>query len=159
MGNTMIDLITPYWEQFVTIHALGKTLGIIYVAYLVGAIAILGILRSIHKYAAGDSIGKPTHSAWTLRFIDWRMVKAGWSSRSDFLDDNLDPIPVGFNLLGLLLDVGIIGAILGLSLLIWPVILLVAITFGPLQWCRNRNIRKKEFIDKLKGTVRGTEAR
>lgn len=156
----MIDLITSYWEQFVTIYALGKTFGIVAVPCLLGAIFIFHILRFIYKYAAGDSIGKPTHSAWTLRFLDWLMVKAEWSNKTEFLDDELKPIPVGFNLLGIPFDVVITGIIFGISLLIWPGILLIAITFGPLQWCRNRNMRKKEFIAKLKGTeVRGTEAR
>lgn len=151
----MTDLITPYWEQFVTIYTLGKTFGIIVVAYLAGAIFIFCMLRSIYKYASGDPIGKPTHSSWMLRFIDWNMVRVGWSSRSDFLDDNLDPIPIGHNLLGIPFDVGIIGVILALSLLVWPFMLLITITFGPLQWCRNRNIRKKEFIAKLKGVEAG----
>lgn len=153
----MIELITPYWEQFVTIYILGKTLGITYVAYLLVAIFIFDILRSIYKYAAGDSVGKPTHSSLILRFFDWLIAKTG--EESDFLDDSHKPIPIGFNLLGIPFDVGITGLILGLSLLIWPVVLLVIITFGPLQLCRNRNMRKREFVAKLKGTVRGTEER
>jgi len=151
MENTMTDLMTSYWDQFETIYDLVRITGFGYLKYLLSAIFIFGILRVIYKYAAGDSIGKPTHSAWILRFIDWCMIKAGRSSETEFLDDELKPIPFGFNLLGILFDAGITGVLFVISLLIWPVILLVTITFGPLQWCRNRNIRKKEFIAKLKG--------
>ena len=150
--HIITDLITSFWEQFVTIYALGKTFGIVGGPYLLCAIVIFDILRFIYKYAAGDSIGKPTHSAWILRFLDWFFVKAGWENETEFLDDKLEPIPVGFNLLGMPFNIGITGIILFVLLLIWPGILLVVITFGPLQLCRNRNMRKKEFIEKLKGT-------
>lgn len=155
----MIDLITSCWGQFVTIYALGKTVGIVGGPYLLCAIIIFDILRFIYKYAAGDSIGKPTHSAWILRFLDWFFLKAGWDTKTEFLDDESEPIPFGFNLLGMLFNIGITGIILTVLLLIWPGILLIAITFGPLQWCRNRNMRKKEFVARLRGSVRGTEAR
>lgn len=151
MGNTMIDLITLGWEQFVAIYILGETFGIASVKYLIVAILIFGILRSIHKYAAGDSIGLPAHSAWILRCVDWFMIKIGWAVETNFLDNNLKLIPVGFNLLGILIDASITGAFFLLLLFIWPGILLITITFVPLQGCRNRNIRKKKFIAKLKG--------
>ena len=148
----MTDLITLCWEQFVTIYALGKTFGIVGGPYLLCAIVIFDILRFIYKYAAGDSIGQPTHSSWILRFLDWLFLKAEWQNETEFLDDRREPIPVGFNLLGMPFNIGITGIILAALILIWPGILLIAITFGPLQWCRNRNMRKKEFVAKLKGT-------
>lgn len=155
----MTDLMISCWEQFVTIYILGKTLGLTSIKYFLSGIFIFGILRSIYRYAAGDSIGKLTHSAWILRFLDWLLVKIEWTNKTEFLDDNLEPIPVGFNLLGIPLDAGITGVFLGILLFIWPGMLLVIITFVPLQLCRDRNIRKKEFVAKLKGTVKGTEAR
>lgn len=155
----MKELMDLYLDQLDVIYNLITVIGLEYLQYLLGLIIILSILRAIYKYAAGDVIGKPTYSSWILRFGDWIMVKIGWSNKSEFLiekfqgekDNPNKQVPVGFNLLGILFDAGGTGIILGISLLIWPIVLFLAVTIGPLQWCRNRSIRKKVFMAKLKG--------
>ncbi len=145
-----------YWQQFVVIYDLIKLIGFIGIQYLLGAIFIFGILRSIYKYAGGHSIGKPTHSVWTFRFFDWVAVTF-FATTTEFLDNDgnsSDPfkiIPVGFNLLGILLDILCIGVIISLSILVWPFVVFASLTFVPLQLCRNRNLRKRKFIAELKG--------
>ena len=145
-----------YWQQFVVIYDLIRSVGFTGIKYLLGAIFIFGIVRSIYKYAGGHSIGKATHSVWAFRFFDW-MAVTFFATTTEFLDDNGNSsgdrkvIPVGFNLLGILLDILVIGIIISLSILIWPAVLFASLTFVPLQLCRNRNLRKRKFIAELKG--------
>lgn len=156
----MSELISTYWEQFQILFVLIRTVGLGFIKYLLVSMVVFGILRTIYKYAAADSIGKPSDSSWALRIADWVIMIKLCGLKSEFLREQRsanvmmnsdEKIPVGFNPLGVALDVLITGIFCGILLFIWPIVLLIVITFGPVQWCRNRNMRKKEFMAKLKG--------
>jgi len=140
-----------YWQQFTVIYDLIKSIGFTGIQYLLGAIFIFGVLRSIYKYAGGHPVGRPSHSVWSFRFFDWLAVTAGWAPTTEFTNEHGSYDPIGFNLLGILIDILVIGIIISLSILIWPAVVFALLTFVPLQLCRNHNLRKRKFIAELKG--------
>jgi len=158
----ILEMATVYWNEFGTTYEVVFRYGAWKILTVVLPILLsIGIVRSAYCYAKGTEIGQFNHSMFSLRLGDKILTLFGGQDETMFKrcdgwnEDRSDRIytliPIGSNLIGVIIDVAILGLALALVFLVWPIAALISVTVGPLKICRVHNLRKKAFINKLKG--------
>lgn len=158
---SILETVTVYWNDFSTIYntVLNYSAWKI-VTVLTPSLLVFGIVRSAYHYAKGNKIGEFYSSMFILRLGDKLFTIFGGQEHTQFktmagYDNNQDRvyhlIPMGSNFIGMVLDAIAFTALSLILFVIWPGVLFISVTIGPLHICRVRSLRKKRFIANLKG--------
>ncbi len=156
----ILEAVIVYWNEFGVIYnTVLQYGGWKIITILTPSLLVFGMVRSGYHYAKGNKIGQFNHSMFILRFGDRLLTLVGGQDKTMFAKQAYDssrdrvyiPIPMGSSFIGALLDTLIVTLLSLICFVIWPVILFVSVTVGPLHICRVHNLRKKAFIANLKG--------
>lgn len=158
----ILETVTLYWNEFGIIYNTVLSFGAWkIISILTPSLLVLGTIRSAYHYAKGNKIGQFHYSMFVLRLGDRLLTLVGGQDKTMFKrqagwDENrahrlYDLIPIGSSFVGMVLDVAAFTVLSLICFLIWPGVLFIFVTIGPLHICRVHNLRKKAFIAKLKG--------
>jgi len=149
----MEDTLT-HWQQFEIMHENIRAVSWPILLYVAAGMFWFSILRSVFFYATARKFEEWYHASIMLYGIVALYYKT-LATEEELLEDEQGksdrPTLKGGNALGGWLDTAIWTILGAIFIWLWPIIIAVVILFGPIQMSRNRFMRKKIFIAKLKG--------
>jgi len=152
--TVLMEETLTYWQHFQIVHAGIRAVSWPILIYVTMGIFFFSILRSIFFYATArkfDEWYNASLMAWGLAALYYKTL----ANENEILEDERGksgrPTLKGGHVLGGWAD-AVTWLVLGtIFIWLWPIIFIVAISFGPIQMSRNHFMRKKIFIAKLKG--------
>jgi len=143
-----------YWQHFQIFHASVRGISWSILINVSLGLFFLSILRSVFFYATARKFDEWYDSslmAWSVAALYYKILADEKELLEDERGESGRPSLKGGHILGGWID-AVTWLILGtIFIWLWPIILTVAILFGPIQLSRNHFMRKKIFIAKLKG--------